>query len=84
MHFLLDANLPRSLIAVIQTAGHTCTHVRDTALAAASDAKSPPTREPPGWRWYHATSILPTYATTHRTSMPELWCFGSPRPQPPS
>ncbi|MEW6251683.1 MAG: DUF5615 family PIN-like protein [Planctomycetota bacterium] len=39
MHFLLDANLPRSLISVVERSGHTCTHVRDTSLAAATDAQ---------------------------------------------
>jgi len=37
MHFLLDANMPRSAIDAIRAAGHDCTHVRDTALANASD-----------------------------------------------
>jgi predicted nuclease of predicted toxin-antitoxin system len=39
VQFLLDANLPRSMISVVQRAGHACTHVRDTAFAAASDAQ---------------------------------------------
>jgi len=39
VHSLLDANLPRSMVAVVQKASHACTHVRDTALAAAADAQ---------------------------------------------
>jgi predicted nuclease of predicted toxin-antitoxin system len=39
VHFLLDANLPRSIMAVVRRAGHDCTHVRDIALAQASDAQ---------------------------------------------
>lgn len=37
MHFLLDANMPRSAVDAIRAAGHDCTHVRDTPLADAGD-----------------------------------------------
>lgn len=37
MHFLLDANMPRSAAAVIQAAGHGCMHIRDTPLGDSSD-----------------------------------------------
>ncbi len=37
MHFLLDANMPRSAVDAIRTAGHECTHVRDTPLADGTD-----------------------------------------------
>lgn len=39
MHFLLDANLPRSLATLIRRVGHTCSHVRDVELGAATDAQ---------------------------------------------
>lgn len=39
MHFLLDANMPRSAANVIRAAGYECTHVRDTALADAPDER---------------------------------------------
>lgn len=32
MHFLLDANLPRSASAVLQAAGHVATHVKDIGM----------------------------------------------------
>lgn len=37
MHFLLDANMPRSACDAVRGAGHECTHLRDTPLATASD-----------------------------------------------
>jgi len=37
MHFLLDANMPRSTGDAIRAAGHECTHVRDTPLGNAGD-----------------------------------------------
>ncbi|TWT42088.1 hypothetical protein RAS1_32160 [Phycisphaerae bacterium RAS1] len=39
MHFLLDANMPRSAAGAVRAAGHECTHLRDTPLADASDAE---------------------------------------------
>ena len=39
MHFLLDANVPRSLREAIAASGHACTDVRDTPLAGAADAE---------------------------------------------
>src|SRR5262249_25393815 len=37
MHFLLDANMPRSAADAIRAAKHECTHVRDTPLGDATD-----------------------------------------------
>ncbi len=39
MHFLLDANMPRSAVESVSSAGHDCTHVRDTPLADAPDSE---------------------------------------------
>ena len=52
MHFLLGANPPRSLVAVVEGAGFACTHVRDTGLAAATDASiATPVLTPDAWKW---------------------------------
>jgi uncharacterized protein (DUF433 family) len=57
VHFLLDANLPRSMAAVAQRAGHACTHVHDTKIAGeACDCPDAP--EPfsePAGEWTHWT-----------------------------
>jgi predicted nuclease of predicted toxin-antitoxin system len=37
MHFLLDANMPRSALTVIVEAGHDVTHVRDLPIRHAPD-----------------------------------------------
>lgn len=37
MHFLLDANMPRSALEAVRAAGHECTHLRDTPLANSAD-----------------------------------------------
>ncbi|MFT3789501.1 MAG: DUF5615 family PIN-like protein [Rudaea sp.] len=37
MKFLLDANMPRAALAVLQAHGHEAEHVRDIALANAAD-----------------------------------------------
>ena len=37
MRFLVDANLPRSALALLQGAGHVPEHVRDLGLGAAPD-----------------------------------------------
>ena len=39
MRFLVDANLPRSTIALLTRLGHTGDHVRDIGLGAAPDAQ---------------------------------------------
>jgi predicted nuclease of predicted toxin-antitoxin system len=37
MRFLIDANLPRAVIAVVQTLGHQAEFARDIGLASATD-----------------------------------------------
>ncbi len=37
MHFLIDADLPRSLKSVIERYGHEATDVRDIGLGSAKD-----------------------------------------------
>ena len=37
MRFLIDANLPRAVIAVFQTHGHDTVFARDVGLSAATD-----------------------------------------------
>jgi hypothetical protein len=37
MHFLIDANLPRAVIAVVQNLGHLAEFARDIGLASATD-----------------------------------------------
>jgi predicted nuclease of predicted toxin-antitoxin system len=37
MRFLIDANLPRAVIAVVQSLGHQAEFARDIGLASATD-----------------------------------------------
>jgi predicted nuclease of predicted toxin-antitoxin system len=37
MRFLIDSNLPRAVIAVVQSMGHQVEFARDIALASATD-----------------------------------------------
>ena len=39
MRFLVDANLPRSSLSVLQAFGHSAEHVRDLGLGGAPDAQ---------------------------------------------
>jgi hypothetical protein len=39
LHFLIDADLPRSVTSLLRRYGHDATDVRDVGLAAASDAE---------------------------------------------
>ena len=39
MRFLIDANLPRAVIAVVQSLGHQAEFARDIGLASATDAQ---------------------------------------------
>jgi predicted nuclease of predicted toxin-antitoxin system len=39
MRFLVDANLPRSCLALLQAFGHSAEHVRDLGLGGAPDAQ---------------------------------------------
>jgi len=39
VRFLLDANLPRSVVGLLQKSGLECVHVRDCGLASAADAE---------------------------------------------
>lgn len=39
MKFLLDANMPRAVAAVVRAAGYDCSHVRDTEFAHAPDCE---------------------------------------------
>src|SRR4051812_24007949 len=39
MRFLVDANMPRSALALLQDFGHTAEHVRDIGLGASRDAQ---------------------------------------------
>jgi predicted nuclease of predicted toxin-antitoxin system len=39
MRFLVDANMPRSTLAMLTRLGHTSEHVRDIGLGDAADAK---------------------------------------------
>ena len=39
MHFLVDANLPRSTVALLIRHGHTAEHVRDIGLGDAADTQ---------------------------------------------
>jgi predicted nuclease of predicted toxin-antitoxin system len=38
MRFLVDANLPRSALALLASLGHTCEHARDIGLGHAPDS----------------------------------------------
>ena len=37
MQFLMDANLPRTAVAVFQAAGHTAAHVKELGMGGATD-----------------------------------------------
>jgi predicted nuclease of predicted toxin-antitoxin system len=39
MRFLVDANMPRSAVALLQSFGHAAEHVRDLGLGAAPDSQ---------------------------------------------
>lgn len=39
MHFLIDGNLPRSLVQVCERFGHQAVHVRDSDLSTAADER---------------------------------------------
>jgi predicted nuclease of predicted toxin-antitoxin system len=39
MRFLVEANLPRSFLALLRSFGHTSEHVRDVGLGAAPDSQ---------------------------------------------
>lgn len=49
MHFLLDANLPRSASAVLQAAGHGATHVKDLGMGGAADDLIAARAKKEGW-----------------------------------